>query len=318
MGLFRHLLSLGYEDDPELLPAIERAVTIVEPRLKQTRKYPNAYRKPILSALKYAHNMALSVPGPVMADLESYAKDAYVHAIFPSMDVVSEAFRTSRAMQDYLHAHTSTAEIYALMGMRRHEKTMMGMELSGQVIHRDVPQHVIYFSSHTIENPASSETQAREQIAWAFFDSLVKQVTKRVALRKQEIESQQQEKDILMARLRASSAEERPAMEADLSGLLSRMQATTKALDLHNYLDDFKAVLLNPEQYLRLDQLSMNLDSMGILRNNDSEVQAQTISFNELVGFDRRDWIVTMVHCRDIQRETFAARLETAYRRLSI
>jgi hypothetical protein len=40
--------------------------------------------------------------------------------------------------------------------------------------------------------------------------------------------------------------------------------------------------------------------------------------FNELIGFDRRDWTVTMVHCSNIQSETFAARLETAYRMLSI
>lgn len=318
MGIFRQLFSLNQKDTPDLLPAIERAVTRVEPLLKQTRKYPEAYRKPVLSALEYTRNLARSLPGPVAADLESYARDAYVHAIFPSMDLVSEAFRTSRAMQDYLRTHPSADNIYALMGMRRREKTMMGMELSGEVIQRDVPQHVIYFTSHTIENPAPSEEQAREQVAWAFFDSLVNQVAKRVESRKQEMHAQQQEKDLLMARLHAASPQDRPAMEAELSRMLSSMQATTRAMDLHNYPDDFGAVLLNPEQYLRLNQLPMILDSMGIVRENDNTAQVEPIIFNELIGFDRRDWTVTIVHCRDIQSESFAARLEDAYRRLSI
>lgn len=318
MGMLRHLFSLDQGNTPELLSAIDRAVTEVEPRLKQTLKYPEAYRKPVMSALEYAHSLARSVPGPVTADLESYAQDAYVHAIFPSMDLVSEAFRTSRAMQDYLREHPASDEIYALMGMRRHEKTMMGMALSGQVIQRDVPQHVIYFSSHTIENPAPSEELARDQVAWAFFDSLVSKVAKRVELRKQEMSVQQQEMEILMARLHAASPEDRPAMEKQLSSMLAHMQAATRAMDLHNYLDDFKDVLLNPEQHLRLNQFPMTLDSMGIRRENDSTEQAEPVIFNDLIGFDRRDWTVTMVHCRDIQSETFAARLETAYRRLSI
>lgn len=318
MEVFRHLFGLDQKDAPELLPAIERAVAGVEPLLKQTGKYPDAYRKPVITALEYAHSLALSVPGPVAVNLEAYSKDAYVHAIFPSMDFVTDAFRASQAMQAYLRDHPSTDEIYALMGMRRREKTMMGMELSGQVIQRDVPQHVVYFTSHTIENPAPSEQQARNQVAWAFFDRLVDKVAKRVALRKQEMQSQLQEKDLLIARLHAANAEARPALEAELSRMLTTVQGTTRSLDLHNYLDDFEAVLLNPEQYLRLNQSPMILDSMGIKRDNDGTAQVEPIVFNDLIGFDRRDWTVTMVHCRDLQSETFAARLETAYRKLCI
>jgi hypothetical protein len=318
MGAFRHLLGLDHKDNPALLPAIEQAVAVVEPQLKQTRRYPKAYRKPVMTALEYAHSLAQSMPGPLTVDLDSYAKDAYVHAIFPSIDFVADAFRASRAIQAYLREHPSTDEAYALMGMRRWEKTMMGMELSGQVIQRDVPQHVVYFTSHTIVDPAPSEQMARDRVALGFFNNLVGKVAKRVTLRKQELQSQLQEMDLLKARLHAANAETRPALEKELSRMLSSMQATTRSLDLHHYLDDFEAVLLNPEQHLRLNQFPMILDSMGIKHDSDGTTQGEPIIFNDLIGFDRRDWTVTMVHCRNIQSETFAARLETAYRKLSI
>jgi len=318
MGIFRQLFGLYRKDTPELLSAIERAVSGVEPLLKQTRGYPWAYRKAVMAALEYSHNLAQSVPGPVAVNPDTYAKDAYVHAIFPSMDTVSEAFQLSRSLQSYLHEHPDTDEIYALMGMRRHEKTMMGMELSGQLIQRDIPQQVVYFTSHTIEYPAPSEEQAREQVAWSFFDSLVDKVAKRVALRKQEMQTQRQEKDSLMARLHAANAQTHAALEAELSTILDSMQTTIRSLDLDNYRDDFKAVLLNPEQHLRLDQSPMMLDSMGIRREDNGTTQGETIIFNDLLGFDRRDWTVAIVHCRNIQSETFSARLETAYRMLSI
>ena len=319
MGVFGHLFGHGEKKDmPGLLPAIERAVSGVEPLLKQISGYPNSYRKPVAIALEYAHSLAASVPGPVVVNRESYAKDAFVHALFPAMNSVMEALCSSVALQDYQRDFPAGDELYALMGMRRYEKTVVGMELSGQTIQRDVVQKAVYFTSHTIENPAPSEQQARDQVAWSFFDSLVGKVKKRVELRKQDKQSQLQEKDLLMARLRTANAQARPALEEQLAKMLSSMQTTISSLELSNYIEDFDAVLLNPEQYLRLVQTPIILDSMGIRRDSDNASMAGAIIFNDLIGFDRRDWTVTMVHCNNMQSESFARRLEQAYRKLAI
>lgn len=309
--MFEHFFS---HNSPELLSAIERAVNKVEPLLRQDGGYPGAYRQPVLNALSYARKLALSVPGPVAVDLDAYATNAYVHAIFPSTESFSEAIRTSLAMQDYLREHASNNEIYALMGMRRCEKNIMGMELSGEVIQQDATQQIVYFIHHTMENPAPTEEQTRDQVAWRFFDSLVDKVTKRVAIRKQELQAKRQEIESLMDNMRVADAQTRPALEEALSRMLSSSPATT--MTLSHYAEDFAAVLLDPEPYLRLTPRSINLDSMGIKR--DSDDTGKTLTFDELTGFDHRDWTVNIVHCRDIQSESFAARLETAYRMLCI
>jgi len=312
------LFADNSKEESDLLSAIEEAVFRVEPLLKQTHRYPNAFRKPVLTALEYAHSLALSVPSSIAIDLNPLDWDAYVHAIFSSSEMIQEAFQASRAIQDYLREHPSTDQAYALMGMRRQEKTQMGMELSGEVIQRDVPQQVVYFTSHTIVDPAPTEAEARGRVAWGFFNNLVNKVAKRIALRKEELQSQLQEMDVLKAHLHTASDENRPALKKDLSRMLTHIQATTRSLDLHHYLDDFEAVLLNPEQHLRLDQSTLVLDNMGIRRDSGKSEQGEVIVFNDLVGFDRRNWTVTMVHCRNLKRESFAERLETAYRRLSI
>jgi len=319
MGLFGQLFGHGRDEGtPKLLPAIERAVSAVEPLLKQTRGYPENYREPVATALEYAHSLAASIPGPVAVNRESYARDAIVHALFPSVDFVAEAFCASRALQDYYRRFPAADELYALMGMRRFEKNMVGMELVGDMVQRDVVQKVVYFTSHTIENPAPNEKQAREQAAWSFFDNLAGKVKKRVAARKQDKQSQLQEKDLLIARLRVADAKARPALEEELSGMMAGIQAATRSLELHSYREDFDAVLLNPEQHLRLNQTRIILDSMGIRRENGDANQEGAVVFNELIGFDRRDWTVTMVHCSNMQSESFAAMLEKAYRQLAI
>ena len=306
------------EDIPGLLPAIERAVSKVEPLLKQTGGYPGIYRKPVAAALEYARNLAASIPGPVEINRESYARDPLVHALFPSIDFIQDAFTASRALQDHYREFPSTDKLYALMGMRRFEKAVVGMALSGETIQRDVVQKVVYFTSHTLEDPASSEEQSRDQVTWSLFDSLVGKVIKQVEVRKQNKQSQLQQKDALIARLRTADAETRPALEEELSRLISGIQSATSSLELRNYIEDFETVLLNPEQHLRLNRIPMVLDRMGIRQDSDGANQEGAITFHELIGFDRRDWTVTMVYCSNMQSESFAAKLEKAYRELAI
>src|SRR3989338_10155486 len=175
MGMLGYLFGHDREGDiPGLLPAIERAALAVEPLLKQTNGYPEIYRKPVATALEYARNLAASIPGPVEINRESYASNPFIHSLFPSIDYIQDAFLASRALQDHYHEYSPTDKLYALMGMRRFEKTVVGMELSGQTIQRDVVQKVVYFTSHTLEDLAPSENQSSDQAAWSFFDSLVR------------------------------------------------------------------------------------------------------------------------------------------------
>jgi len=143
-------------------------------------------------------------------------------------------------------------------------------------------------------------------------------VKKRVAERKHEKQSQQLEKDMLLARLHAANALDRPALEKDLAKLISSMQSTISSLEMGNYIDDFEAVLLNPEQYLHLDKKAIILDSMGIRRDGDDASRGEEFIFNELIGYDRRDWTVSVVRCSNLLSESFAERLDKAYRKLAI
>lgn len=320
MQFLDHLLGIDRHDDdaPGLHQAIERAVARVEPLLKQAGGYPDHYRAPVAAALAHARALAANLPGPVEIDCDAYAADPFLRALFPSREFVLEAFSASQALRDYLREYPGFDEAYALMGMRRCEKVMLGMELSGEVIRRDVPQHVVFFSSHTIENLAPTAEQSREEISWRFFDTLLDKVVERVELRRQEKQSLLLHKDMLMARLHAATPADRPALEEQLASLVADLQATIDSLGLDKYSQDFAAVLLAPEQALRLEQTTLILDSMGVRREHDETNPGTAVVFNDLVGLDRRQWTVTLVHCRNLHSESIAARLTDAARRLVI
>lgn len=319
MGIFCRLLGLNQKiDHPELMLAINRAISGVEPVLQQISGYPDSYYEAVATALQYARGLAASIPGPIAINHETYARDPFVHALFPSADFIRDALNASQSMRDYQRQHPAASEVYALMGMRRDEKTTLGMELSGQLIQRDVPQNIVYFTSHTIEHPASSEIESRDMVAWRFFDSLVSNVAKRIAVRKQKKQSLLQEQEMLAARLHTANVLTRTTLEEELNQVLSNIQDTISSLDLCTYLEDFKAVLLNPEQYLHLDQTTMILDSMGIRHKSDQAEQGPSVVFNDLIGLDRRKWTVALIYCSNMQIESSAAQMEATYRKLAI
>lgn len=303
----------------ELGAAVEHAVSSVEPLLLQRRGYPRHYHRPVAAALEYARQLADSLPGPVRIDREAYARDPFVHILFPDINAIPDAITSSLAMQEYLRHPPSGDEFYALMGMRRVDKKLIGMELAGEtLLQRDVVQQTTYFVSHTLEAPSPDESLARERIATQFFSCLVRKVKARIDQRKQSRESLISERDELTKRLRFVGDIECDEAEQRLADLSEGLRALVESLDPDRYLDDFEAVLLHPEEHLRLVRTSATLDSMGIRREDSGAGRGREFTFSELVGYDRRNWTVTLVRCVNLEYETFAERLDKAYRYLTL
>lgn len=319
MGLLGKLLGSGrVADDPGLAAAIERAVGQVEPRLKQAGGYPERYRAAVAHALDYVRRLAAQVPGPLAIDREAYARDPLVHALFASPDEVHAALCVSQSMRDFRREHPAAGEVYALMCMRRGAKAMLGVEMDGEVLRRDMPQQVVYFTGHTLADPGRTEAEARERIAQGFFDSLVAHVSLRVSARRQEKSDLEQERDELLARLRGADNGQRAEFAGRLEQTLGRLGQVTESLDLRRYAEDFDAVLLTPERYVFLERAAMTLDGMGRLREPDAS-GADLVEFCDLVGRDRRRWTVAVMHCERVQDEaTIGDRLLLAERWLGL
>lgn len=319
MGLFAQLSGRNQlKDTPILLAAIERAINGVEPLLKQVNGYQRSFRKSVATALEYANGLSERVPGPVVLNRETYAKDPFVHALFPSVDYVMDAFCTSMAVRDYYRNFPDTGELFAMMGMRRVEKNIIGVELSDKMLQLDVMQKAVYFTSHTIEYLAPTEKQSREMIALSLFDSLVGKVKIRAVARQQNKQLLLKEKNVLASRLRTANVLTRPALQEQLSRLIEKLQTTAGALDMKSYIEDFEAVMLHPEKHLQINQIPVTLDRMGISRENGNSSDNDIVLFSDIVDFDRRNWTVTMVHCSHMQNEGIADNLEKAYRKLVI
>lgn len=319
MGLLGRLLGNDRgADSPQLAAAIERAVEQVEPRLRQAGGYPERYRRAVAHALDYAHGLAGQVPGPVAISREAYVSDPLVHALFASPGDVHTALCVSQAMREFRRDHPAATGVYALICMRRYTKAMLGIEMDGELLRRDVSQRAVFFTGHTLAEPGRTEAEARERIARGLFDSLVAHVRLRVEARLQERAGLEQERDEVLARLRGSPAERRGELEERLNGVLRRLAEVAASLDLRRYAEDFEAVLLAPERHVYMERTEMVLDGMGLLREPDAD-GSKPIVFYDLIGRDRRRWTVAMMYCDRVQEEeTMGDRMLTAQRWLGL
>lgn len=284
-------------DDAEMVAALARAVEQVEPRLRQAGDFPRRYRRSVAHALDYARQLAQAVPGPVEMDPERYARDPLVHLLFTSPEAMQQALCLSHAMHEYARRPGGPGtDVYALMGMRRREKTAFGMDLQGELLRREVAQRVVIFTDHTLSGPAPTEAEARQLLMWHLFDSLLARVSERIQARHKARQVLEQERDYLRADLRQAAPERRSVLQQRLEAVLGELANASAALDLRRLAQDFDEVLLNPEQHLRLERVILNVDGMGVLRR-DGDTAAQTLEFTDLYGRDRRRWTVVLVHC---------------------
>lgn len=313
-------------DSPELAAAIDRAVQRVEPRLRLAGGYPDRYRRSVACALNYARELAGQVPGPVDMSPEHYAKDPFVHALFSAPEEMQHALCMSHAMHEYARRPDGlTPEVYALMGMRRREKTAFGMEANGEVVSRGVAQRVVCFTDHTLSGPAPTETEARELLMWSLFDSLVDRVVERVQARRKERQALEKERDYLTAELHGAGVDagKRRDLQQRLQDVLARLGKVNESLDLRRLAEDFDAVLLEPQAHLKLEEASLSVDGMGVVRDSGGQTQSvHALRFTDLYGRDRRRWTVVMVRCHPrpgaMSAAAMAERLQQAGRWLQI
>lgn len=319
MGLLdRFFGNAGGNEPPSLSEAIEWAVDRVDSRLRNLGGYPDRYRKPVANALAYAQALAGKVPGPIPITTEAYASNPLVHALFAVQDDLRAAMSASRAMQSFQRDYPAANEVYALLCMRRRTKKMFGMELQGDILHRDVRQEAVFFTDYTIAEPGLTETEARERIARGFFESLIAHVLNRIEDRKLERGDLEQKRDELLARMRTAPAGPHAQHEAELRRVLNRLGEVVASLELGRYGEDFDAVLFQPDRYLYLERTEINLDSMGIVRGPDASGSAE-IDFCDLIGRDRRRWTVIMMYCDHVKDgASIADRLDSAERWLGL
>ena len=320
MGMFSRLAGWlkpapPLSDEDRL--ATEQAAAAVDPLLKTVPGFERRLAPALRHALAYCETLVAKIPGPIDISPKTFASDPLVHAIFGSAADVCTNLCMSCELREYLLG-SRVAEgdaFYALLGMRRHEKSVMGMALMGEVVRSDVPQTVVYFADHTLTGVSPSFDEARGHLREAAIDGLLKGFAAELAERREARKQLHDEWEMARGRVRLRE----PGAGEVLAGLTARLQAADASLAPERLADGLAAWLAAPERHLRLESASVTVDAMGIKVEPESgRAGVHTLEFPELVGRDRRRWLILLVRLPRAEMAEAMARHEDAHRYIVI
>ncbi|MGB5261028.1 MAG: hypothetical protein WBO34_10975, partial [Gammaproteobacteria bacterium] len=171
---FRDARAHSHGSSPESLTAVESVADSIDARLRLAPGYKKKLHNVIHPSLEFVDELVDRIPPAIEVSRRTFSSDPYVNAFFTNVSDLQAVFSHSSEIQDYMEEiHENDAACCALLCMHRTEKTVLGMELSGELLKKDVRQVAVSFSDHRVYSPSPSEAGTREGLKHCLFQGLV-------------------------------------------------------------------------------------------------------------------------------------------------
>lgn len=281
------------------MQAVERVVDGTDGRIRLISGYQGKLHDVIGTALEYADNLVNQIPGAIEVSSRTFATDPYVNAFFSDTRDLQSIFSHSSEIREFMEDshHWETSRCCALLCMQMSEKTVLGMELAGDILKKDVLQVAVNFSDHHIYSPAPTERETREGLKHCLFEGLVTNTLERIIRLRLENRRLQTQRQILQARLRESrySLDRQENLAGNGSGRrheiedarlkLRKMDAQAGATLPANpqaSLDQVISVFSHPEGFVQIRQHAIRINRMCIKVDTDDPLAGNDLKLTEV------------------------------------
>ena len=338
--MLRFLSSLftSHDDDNHGVPdtlleaAIDRAVDGTDRRLRALGNYRARLREPVAIAVRHLIELVGQLPRATEIAPGCYGSDSRLRAAFASPNHLAEVLGQCQTIKDFLRTCCGPPPdaIFGLLTMSLQERTVLGMEMDGDTLRRDVMQTSISFTQHRFVAPADSERMARRELKKRGFDFLLEKALEGIVAAKERRGSLAKNRQLLRRKLDAMKSgqwglehaffegdEYCPcveALEADIAAIDEELgQSAGIALGLDESLSHIAETLSRPEDWLALNPLRLNLDYRGILQGDADATDALELSEISSVQGQRRIVLLGWIPRDQLPEPKDSIRLGQAY-----
>lgn len=281
--------------------AIERAVEGTDRRLRAIGDYRKRLRDPVERAAGHVIALVDSIPAPAEISRQAFGLDPRVRAFFSSNEHLREILGGFRGLRACLEPGTGPLpdDIFGLLTLTMEERSVLGMELDGDAVRRDVLQVSVNFSRHRYICPAARETDSRWELKKRAFDFLLERALERLIEEKQKRGELERQRHLLRRKLAAMRAgnwgldalfadgegnpQDLAALEAEIEAIDAELgHGGSEALGLEESLEQVADTLGHPEDWLAAREISLRLDYRGIKVAESSPAPARELRLTEL------------------------------------
>jgi hypothetical protein len=282
----------------EIINTVESVVDGTDSKIRLVPGYRKQLQNTILSSLEYADDLVNQIPEPIEINRRTFTSDPYVNAFFANVRDLRSILSHSSEVQEFMADNHDSAHCCALLCMKRTERTVMGMELSGDVLKKDVLQVSVSFGDHRIYSPAPSEPEAREGLKNCLFQGLVSNALERIMQLRLVSHRLQSKHQMLHSRLRRYRQNTREVQQGTRHGaeIARKIEQTSLELErietkmLHSplltpqvMLEQVVDVFSKPDDFIRIRKLPLRLNKMGIKINDDSAQAGNELDLTEVI-----------------------------------
>jgi hypothetical protein len=283
---------------PEVLIelAIERAVDGTDSRLRLLPGYRKRLRAPVIQAIDHVVALVDGIPACVPAGRSEHGAEPRLAALFASAEEMLDIFGRDSELADFLSSHDASngPRVTALLLAERVERNILGMDLVGDQVRRDVQQVAVSFTAHRLLDPRGDEAETRRQLKRRAFDHLLSLALTRIAEVRVERADLTRQRDLLRRKLttleRGGWGFDAPeGGHADPAALATELDAVTAQLEalgadegvLGAHLEIVTDLLGEAVRQLWAEEITLYLDPMNIQRDAQNP-SARRIVLQEL------------------------------------
>ena len=295
----------------EVLSTVEKVVDGTDSRIRLVRGYRKKLHDGVEFSLAFTVELVSRIPGTIELSRRNFVSDPHVNAFFANVNDLHEVFSHSSEIQDFIQDTKYRADSHCcvLLCMQKTEKTILGMQLSGDIVKKDVKQTAVSFSDHRIYSPAATETEIRQGLRECLLGGLVNNALERIMQCKVEDHRLQNDRRMLHAKLRhleysAGNTQQETPAHARLTDQISETRQKLGVLEdkLMNArpatpqesLNHVNSVFKHPHDYIQLQKTTLRLDKMGIRTDDNSSQPCNNIELAEVFIGEEQPRVVTL------------------------
>ena len=302
MGILDWFKNRADHCDPERVPeemrrwAIDKAITLTNPRLKLLPNCEKHLTPAVETTINYLRGLVPALPPVRPLSAASWAGDPALRAFFVAPADVEEVLARADNLHTLFAKSPELQVAYAVLGMAVSEQQVFGLAMRGETIQRDVAQRSVSFSDHKTRLCGGDEARLRNVIGIEIFEYLLAQAMAEIGAERSERQELQGNQSLIRARLRllkqygpglGAMFGEAPAAQSEQARLQAELLENERQLEaigggesaLAGELDCLKAVLENPQNYLRIVPRRLRLSTMNLVIDDASDEAGAEIEF---------------------------------------
>lgn len=327
MGILDWFKNRADQFAPERVPdetrrwAIDKAISLTNPRLKLLPNCEKRLAPAVDTTINYLRGLVPALPPVRPLSASSWSGDPTLRAFFVTPADVEDVLARSDNLHTLFAKSPQLDAAYAVLGMAVNEQQVFGLAMRGETIQRDVAQRSVSFSDHKTRLCGTDEARLRNVIGIEIFEYLLSRAMAEIGSERAERQELQGNQSLIRARLRllqqygpglGAMFGDAPAAHSEQERLQAELLENERQLEaigggetaLAGELDCLKAVLENPQDYLRIVPRRLRLSTMNLVIDEGSDEAGADIEFAVAeAGADtslRRAFIITRVARADL------------------